>query len=1014
MASTAPSAFSGVFDPLTLRNISKTPINGVTVIDPQYGAIDDGQKDYFFATWTANGTALALYSGIIAITVANTGPGGAANVTFPGAGDNNANAPNQGWVGRTIAIDGAGVAGGTLVSTVTNVFQNNASGDIITVTLRDAALTTYTNASHKFACPCFVPSDAGKGVWLATGSSVAGQGNTGPSPAVWAPLSTTIATYVSPYSITLGNATTSGTITTQPGILIAWGTDNSAAIVAAGQAALAGGWRDLFFPGWTSPTSKGLFCAFGYYDNNFPFTPQDYNGSIVASALNWVTQGAETFVTPLGITYGALPADTTTSIGGAPWNAPPPSTPGVTFVASQSMPRCNTLTTINVMVVGDSWSAPDPTGDGNAVYSMFFKEFQRQNPAKKINVVCVSTSGLTWQQMASSITGLSTMSVGGATVTPDLVALFITGDNDASVIYRADIQFVINTIRSWSTTNGYPPDIMMITGTSRRSAELGSAGGYDYAQIRMEYDIGLQRGVAKSNNIPLLDIDPFSCECIVGWSSVNMVLRHVPALSSGTATLTAPYVLPYLCRDFLIALELVSATGSGFWSTAHTLQMSLSGKPDNRMIFSVDASNNLNVMVTTWGYTVLTPCTLANGSAALTTSGQTTIAVGTGSASGAASFYPNYEIGVNNAVFTSPMVGNCLYMRGSNYNNADYRSFVYGYTNANIIFVMDSSLAGVSSTNSFWGGQMFLPGDGVAGIDCIVAGAGTVAHPLTGANSLVTTVASVSTKFSVTLAAPNSQSSIAGSVKMFVGKISLAPTYNTAIAAGSDGAANPVLVVEKKGSYIKVSYVLGGQNLTAMQAALRNFAIPIWEGEVECFGGPFFPKFWAENSVTIQPVYVWADQRDLKSRRMTQREAFGTQDSLPSYPLGGDGAHPSHKFLNLIAELAATQRLALSTNYTNNNGSAIPTTGQTVTVPANQAFTAINPAGALAALTVTLPSVFTQGGVAQIIISQAVTSLTINAPSGFSIVGAAVSSATTAANVVFSYRLEGTTWYRVL
>ena len=95
------------------------------------------------------------------------------------------------------------------------------------------------------------------------------------------------------------------------------------------------------------------------------------------------------------------------------------------------------------------------------------------------------------------------------------------------------------------------------------------------------------------------------------------------------------------------------------------------------------------------------------------------------------------------------------------------------------------------------------------------------------------------------------------------------------------------------------------------------------------------------------------------------------------------------------------------------NGSATPTTGQTVTIPSNQEFTAITPSGSLAALTVVLPTVFPAGQIARFVITQNITALTVNPPGGDTIVGSAISAVASNSGAVFGYALVGTVWYRV-
>jgi hypothetical protein len=93
-------------------------------------------------------------------------------------------------------------------------------------------------------------------------------------------------------------------------------------------------------------------------------------------------------------------------------------------------------------------------------------------------------------------------------------------------------------------------------------------------------------------------------------------------------------------------------------------------------------------------------------------------------------------------------------------------------------------------------------------------------------------------------------------------------------------------------------------------------------------------------------------------------------------------------------------------------GSITPLTGQTIVIPNYQTFTAITPAGTLAALTINLPLVAGQGQCTQFMTSAALSSGTIAPSTGFTIVGAAVSAASISANTAYTYCLNGTVWYR--
>jgi hypothetical protein len=87
-----------------------------------------------------------------------------------------------------------------------------------------------------------------------------------------------------------------------------------------------------------------------------------------------------------------------------------------------------------------------------------------------------------------------------------------------------------------------------------------------------------------------------------------------------------------------------------------------------------------------------------------------------------------------------------------------------------------------------------------------------------------------------------------------------------------------------------------------------------------------------------------------------------------------------------------------------------PLTGATVTMGAGQSRAIINPAGLIAALTVTLPPSPVDGQVAGFSFTQAVTVLTVNAPGGASVV-ASPTSAAIDTNLRFLYQASSTNWF---
>jgi hypothetical protein len=107
----------------------------------------------------------------------------------------------------------------------------------------------------------------------------------------------------------------------------------------------------------------------------------------------------------------------------------------------------------------------------------------------------------------------------------------------------------------------------------------------------------------------------------------------------------------------------------------------------------------------------------------------------------------------------------------------------------------------------------------------------------------------------------------------------------------------------------------------------------------------------------------------------------------------------------IVAEIVA--ELALQNSFTR----SAPTTGATITMATGERRRVIDPAGTIAALTVVLPASPADGAVAEIMTSQIITALTVNAPGGATTNGGALTPAADS-GASWLYRAANTTWYR--
>ena len=391
----APGNLSNVTSPQAARFNLEVPINATCVTDPLYGAVDDAMRGNFACTWTISQPQLTIATATYNITVANTGTWQGqtvAQVTFPGNVGGNVTGMGIDWVGKPIAITGAGTAGGTLVALVVDFFYDQTNSYVATIVLNKQAPTTLTASSQTFACPCFTTGSDGTGLPSSVGKSIYANNLGGPFRSGGSgnlynieALIDTIVSVNTPFQVTLVNNMTLPSQTSKSFTTVVWGTDNSAAVQAAGLAAVQAGQKTLFFPGHTSTVSTGTFACFNWLPNTVSApTTQAYKRTSTMSQLQWITSDKQTdvllFSGPTNNTWD----DFTHKHASVPWNSPAPPPPTPSIDATSHLPRCNTTNVITVVVIGDSWGTANPSGNGgNDHYSLLTAYIQRHNPGNQ-------------------------------------------------------------------------------------------------------------------------------------------------------------------------------------------------------------------------------------------------------------------------------------------------------------------------------------------------------------------------------------------------------------------------------------------------------------------------------------------------------------------------------------------------------------------------------------------------------------------------------------------------------
>jgi hypothetical protein len=1020
-------------------------------------AIDDWFKSYFAVTWSTNQATLSIQSnigpnGTAAVTVSNTGPNGVALVTIassPGYTTGYGVLPE--WSGKPIAIAGAGASGGTLIARVVSVYFNPSNSNIATAQLDRACGMPLAGASAAVACPCFVngsdvtmpfTSCVRQSIFLSAASNGEGvsPGGTNPGQQQY-PLSTTITGYTSPFSVRLAAPIGAPSVSAEwNGCLVAWGTNNTAAIIAASQYGVANNAGTLWFPGFTYPQSTGLFGALNWYPSNAGIAPSaaTLQAATALATMLWVGRNAETFVVTAPDNNG-WQMDVPGIRQAIPERAGAIPLPPRLVIGQAHLAPLAGLTTIFVCVVGDSWAATNSTGEqNNAIEQPILQELRRQNPGVTFIVANRGRGGSTWRMLTDPVamgsgTGFSwvtnpakpwsyfmqnaTFAVGGSTVTavPHLIVCASTGLNDSyGQLYSEPEAFIAWTTKLTSPS-GAPPVVLLVSAGVRALEGFGG-GNLESSLLNSQYGTRQVKAIALAKGLGLLDYGDRSDMVQLGWGENHLALKLVPPPPAGWATSTSAYAaVPYLCRDFFAAIRVAGTFGP----LGTRLRVRLGPKPDNEVVLGFDAGGHAVCEVHAWGGVIATPVTCATNSSTLTTSGQSPISLAGATVTPSP---PGWMVFSSTAPFSAAEIGTCFLATGcgQSYGGSalDYRTMIRGVNGSRFAFVADPntwpSHRQPAGTSGYVGGWMFTPYDALAGADLVVPGAGSTTDPIYGANCLVTKVVTWNSRTSIAMAAEPTANLSASTQNVFLGRRIAYGSERLVAENGSKG----VWTIRKTGTRVRIGYIPGNLDTGAVHSLLQagDNDAEVFSSETGSPGGPFVPVVYADGAtVTLQTLMCAVGERVYYQPTLTSRQMNGTADAALTGAYSGDTAHLSLLFGEHVAfpMLQAQDLVVPRETVAVTNGSAAPASGQTVAIRNNQAFTAINPVGTLDALTIDLPASFPQGGTVRVIVTQAITSLTISAAGGKTITGAAVSAASSAANSIYSYVLQGTVWYRV-
>lgn len=811
--------------------------DGISLSDAQVSPqVQYDGKEGFFVTNLSNASA----------TFAVSGPTFTASITqgqkvLTLASSSTKWYPQPEDVGQKIAIAGAGASGGVLLSTIASVDYQNDDETLTTVLLADPAGTTLSAAAGTLVMwPYFEASDVGKGIWISQGGAPSLQGFTNTVGAANngnGPLLTTIAAYVAYNSITL--IATPGSNVGSDCLRMVWGTDNTAAIIAARTVGAGTGARHAHYesanpavpaPGRTYP-SQARCCAFSFLSGNASADRDALDNMIHCG------NGVASFFTDV---LGNIMR--TQIIPRQAWDRAPP-TPPRRLSARQHLLCSASAATIIQAITGDSMGLDDPLGGSADSFSQATKLLQRLRWANGGRTVVeapynYALGGATWQQLngnwfSQTWPNLPPYYVADETqnwlhwpaaASPTLVWLAINAGNDRQFIHQQSMQACIVTVQnSFTKVNGRAPDIGLVT--NREWSAPGSGGTLNFVDFDgMEKASMLHRSMARMQNLACLDYHADHHFKMFGWSPTHMKLSLVPF--SVTATIAAGVLagMGHMMRDFGAAVVLGnSQAGAAVWALA-PFAFKIGNHPQNIVRFSIDATSTwLQFRAHTWGFEAglggdpQASITLANNSAALSVAAPTTVSGVTWVSAVQDTVTGGTLITTSGFSWPTAVVGQALIIPGGQFtwsgaptDTGNLRTQIIGRPSSNSILVADVlPLTGVGtnqwSSTCYYGPMLFVPTDAGALSDCVVND---------GTTTLTTKISGYTSMTAVTLAANWTGTSRSGfSANLFVGRICIPLTTcngsngTQAIAAGTGLATGPLLRVSAVSDQLEITYL---------------------------------------------------------------------------------------------------------------------------------------------------------------------------------------------------------------
>lgn len=954
---TPPSVISGIGDPALARQKLGVVGDNAGMLDvTPYGVVADGQNGRFAGTYSAGQATFSMFTLNASVSVANAS--GQAVVSYPAT--TSLPIPQARDIGTNLHVPGAGTAGGDFVSPIVGILTSTTT---IAITLRDPAPTPFATVSTNLTWPCFSSPawSAGNPAWTSAVNDVGkwiriSEGQTwkagGTFPAAvhqyQCPVFGTIASLSAPNACTITFPTGASnigftwptglgfgfTVAGLAGVEVDWGTDNSAALLAAATAAQNLGIRDLYFPG--SPAA--IVFAFGFYttDNAVPLVFNGVQATFPTTLIAAPSAAASLTYRPLfynnrflsdGVRsrfFAYTGAEVQKSI--CPRNALNRPAPKRKIKASRHLPRLASMnpgSTATVVAWSASIFAINPSGGGQSMTAdpiQVFMEALRDANRGRLSFWKNSRAiGGQWMAALDGVPPAFPLGAwyanhgnpwftyinpvpnqAGANVAPDLVLVYEDGSNPRWFESIPALLSVLRKVAGITALNGHPPDVLLTncrSGSCMGNLNAGTSfngGAWPSFNEGEEYAATLLETFAEVQGLGFFDTYHPSCLIHDGWSPRHLALQRVasPPLMSTVAP-RVPYDLRYQrVRDYSFWLQITASSGANAFTTGAaavgTLRFKLSPVVNNDFILGVDnATGNFAVMAATYGRWMSDTVSLNSATGVLTCN-----AVGQRTVSSVQYFFSPQGLNIVSGAtaFAQSDWNTALLISTAGLGGIPHVSAISEVYSGLFVDCADrpqynAGGAGGTQTGNFTiGGGIFVQKDADAQLDIVIFQGNTV---LTGKVTGYTSTGQVTTNITGT-----TLSNAAATI--FVGHLSV-PWTVTGQNIASEATANPQIVFSKSYNRIDVGYVAGGGVSTG---TLGDF----WSGDVAIAGGAFCPKVFvtAAGPCTLQASNVRIDRKQLFTPLLTDAEFWG--HSASDYDDGGGGVHPTNRQCQLVDE----------------------------------------------------------------------------------------------------------------